>query len=83
MTQQQFARLKKKEQISAIKKAGSFLCIRHEAGIDIMLYQIEGFYAEVFYDSASNHIRIRSFADTAPLDIYLKEISIAGLYHLF
>lgn len=83
MTLQQFARLQKQEQICVIKKAGSFLFLRHEAGIDVILYQIEGFYAEVYFDSVNNNsIRIRSFDDTASLDIYLKEINLSELQHI-
>lgn len=83
MTLMQFARMQKQEQIRVIKKTGSFLFIRHEAGIDVILYQIEGFYAEVYFDSTNNNsIRIRSFDDIASLDIYLKEINISELQHI-
>jgi hypothetical protein len=83
MTLRQFSKLSKEAQVNFIKKAGSFLFIRHEAGIDIMLYQIEGFYAEVFFDSVDkNSIRIRSFDDLASLDIYLKEINLSELQPL-
>lgn len=83
MTLPQFAMLEKQDQINMIKQAGTFLLIRQEAGIDIILYQIDGFYAEVRFDGVSNHsAQIRSFDDTASLDIYLKQINLADLKHL-
>lgn len=83
MKQSQFARLQKEEQINTIKKEGSFLFIRQECGIDIILYQIEGFYAEVYFEASKNNtVRIRSFDDTAALDTYLKEISLSEIREL-
>lgn len=83
MTLSQFARLQKEEQIKTIKKEGTFLFIRQECGIDIILYQIEGFYAEVFFEASNNNtVRIRSFDDTAALDSYLKEISLSEIREL-
>ena len=66
-----------------IKNRGTFLFIRQEAGIDVVLYQINGFYAEVFFEGNNKkNIRIRGFDDTASLDIYLREISLSELQDL-
>lgn len=81
MTQPQFSRLKKEAQITVIKKEGSFLFYREEAGMDILLYQVNGFYAEVFF-AATGNTKINSFEDTAALEVYLGDISLAELYNL-
>jgi hypothetical protein len=83
MTQLQFAILNKEQKINIIKQEGAFLYVRNEAGIDIILYQIGNFYAEVFFEAVNNDkITIRSFDDTASLDVYLKEINISALQQL-
>jgi hypothetical protein len=83
MTIVQFAILQKEQQIRIIKQEGVFLYVRHEAGIDIILYQLFSFYVEVYFDEASNNkITIRSFDDMSSLDVYLKEINISALQQL-
>jgi hypothetical protein len=83
MDRMQFAALEKQEQINVIKCEGTFLFMRQEAGIDIVLYQVKGFYTEVYFESANKkNMRITSFDDTAALDVYLKEINISELKQL-
>ena len=83
MTLMEFASLKKDEQIHVIKNSGTFLFIRHEGSIDVVLYQIKSFYAEVYFEGANKkNIRIKSFDDTSMLDIYLQEISLSELRDL-
>ncbi|HEY0041776.1 MAG TPA: hypothetical protein VGB71_13985 [Flavisolibacter sp.] len=83
MTLLQFGLLHKEQQIETIKRNGSFLSVRNEGGVDIILYQLSSFYVEVFFETATNDkITIRSFDDTASLDIYLKEINISALQQL-
>jgi hypothetical protein len=82
MTLLKFALLKKEEQINVIKQEGTFLFIRQEAGLDIILYQVAGFYAEVFFDGTNNSIRIHSFDDTAALEAYLEQVNLSEVYHL-
>lgn len=83
MTLKEFASLTKEDQVNVIKMSGTFLFIRQEAGIDIVLYQIKSFYAEVYFEGENKkNFRIRSFDDTGMLDIYLKEISLTELQHL-
>ncbi|MBB1283532.1 hypothetical protein HRH25_04025 [Flavisolibacter sp. BT320] len=83
MNIQQFVRFDKEEKIDAIKQEGAFLHVRNEAGIDIILYQIDGFYVEVYFEAENNdRMTIRSFDDTASLDIYLKDINISALQQL-
>lgn len=84
MCLQEFLVLEKEEQVNVIKQCGTFLFIRQEAGIDVVLYQIAGFYVEVFFEGNNKkNIRIKGFDDTATLDLYLKEISLSELEHLF
>lgn len=83
MTLSEFAAIRKEEQIETIKKDGCFLYVRNEGGIDVILYQLAGFYIEVFFETAlDDKITIRSFDDTASLDVYLKEINISALQQL-
>jgi len=83
MTLKEFATLTRELQIAVIKRSGTFLFIRQEAGIDVVLYQIKSFYAEVFFEGENKKsIRIKSFDDTASLEVYLKEISLSELQHL-
>jgi hypothetical protein len=83
MTLVEFTTLEKQEQINVIRSRGTFLYIRQEAGIDVVLYQIGSFYAEVFFESCNKkNIRIRSFDDMASLDMYLREINISELQQL-
>lgn len=83
MTLAKFASLGKQEQIGVIKREGSFLFIRQEAGIDVVLYQIRNFYAEVYFETHNKKkMRIISFDDTASLDIYLQDINISELQQL-
>lgn len=45
-----------------------------------MLYQVEGFYVELFFDEKmSEAIRIRSFDDTRHLEPYLRRVDVSEL----
>lgn len=83
MTLREFSVLDKQEQINLIKSRGTFLFIRQEAGIDVVLYQIGSFYAEVYFEAYNKkNMRIKSFDDTSQLDVYLKQINITELKQL-
>lgn len=83
MSVQEFNALPKEEQINVIKARATFLFIRQEAGIDVVLYQVQSFYAEVYFEGQhKKNIRIIGFDDTAALDVYLKEINLSELTHL-
>ncbi|MEI6949855.1 hypothetical protein V9K67_21895 [Paraflavisolibacter sp. H34] len=46
----------------------------------ILLFQIDGFYVEVYKDKEQYEFaRIRSFTSTDPLDPYLEDINISGI----
>lgn len=83
ITLQDFTNLEKEEQVNVIKQHGTFLFIRQDSGIDVVLYQIAGFYVEVFFEGNNKkNIRLKGFDDTAALDVYLKEINLSELEHL-
>jgi len=83
MTLPEFASIKKEQQIETIKKDGCFLYVRNEGSVDVILYQLDSFYVEVFFETAlDDKVTIRSFDDTASLDVYLKEINISALQAL-
>lgn len=86
MTLTEFNNLQQEQQIKIIKQEGCFLYVRNEDGIDVILYQLRNFYAEVFFESGEpakkERILIRSFDDTASLDIYLQKINISALKEL-
>lgn len=47
----------------------------------ILLYQIDGFYVEVYYNKEHNDIRkFRSFSSTNQLDPYLGQIDLTGKF---
>ena len=86
MTLAEFNSLSKDLKIHTIKHKGCFLYVRNEASIDIVLYQLDNFYAEVFFEAGGegkdDRILIRAFDDTASLDIYLQKINISELVEL-
>ena len=79
MTEDQFNRLSEDEQSDVIAKKGVLISVRRTEEYRILLYQIEGFYAEVFYHPTNNAIRIKSFSSTEGLQPYLSQISLNGL----
>ena len=56
MTLRQFNQLDEMEQIEAVW-SGKHLATRHDKYHDILLYQIEGFFVEVYYHRENNSIR--------------------------
>jgi hypothetical protein len=67
MNLREFVVLEKEEQVNEIKRSGSFLFIRQEGGIDVVLYQIESFYAEVYFEGESKKsFRIKSLTIPVP-----------------
>jgi hypothetical protein len=70
MTLYQFNMLDEMEQAEAVWN-GTHIAERKDAEFDILLYQIDGFYVEVFYDREYNVIRrLRSFLSTEQLTPY-------------
>jgi hypothetical protein len=76
MTLEQFQLLDEARQAETIWE-GSFIADREDEGYKILLYQVDAFYVEVFYDKASNAIqRHFAFSSTDLLEPYLEKIKI-------
>ena len=66
-----------------LKRHGTFLYVRKEANRDVVLYQLDGFYVEVFFDAnAARQVTFRTFTDTDDLNPYLLEIDISEVEKL-
>lgn len=81
MTCLYFDQLSEARQTDVIWETGVFLDRRTEGFYNVLLFQIEGFYTEVYYHSHFNVIiKIESFSDTARLDAYLNAIHIPDFF---
>lgn len=80
MTFQQFRSLPKDLQRKVVKHCGVFLFGRTGVGVNVMLYQIESFYVEIYFDEKmSEATHIRSFEETRHLDPYLRMVDVSEL----
>ncbi len=80
MTFEQFRSLPKDIQRNVVKHCGVFLFGRTGVGVNVKLYQVEGFYVEIYFDEKmSEATRIRSFEDTRHLDPYLRMVDVSEL----
>jgi hypothetical protein len=80
MTLCEFSLLPEKEKIVLLYDQGVYIGKRKLGGIVVLLYQLEGFYAEVYYRQYRRIVdRIRAFADTHRLDPYLAQIDVEHL----
>lgn len=77
MTLYQFNQLDEMEQAEAIWEKGVHIGERTDDEHKILLYQIDGFYVEVFYHQEYNVIRrLRSFKSVDQLRPYLDQIKL-------
>lgn len=80
MTMYQFNGLDEVRQIELLWSAGVLIGSRQEGFHKILLYQIDAFYVEVFYQYFQGKmVKIKSFSETDQLDPYLNTINIASL----
>lgn len=80
MTLYHFNLLKGPEQWQALWERGIHIGERFSQGHHVLLYQVEGFYVEVYYNMDNNSLhRLRSFKSTDQLTPYLRKISIVEL----
>ena len=76
----QFNCLDDVRQIELLWSAGVLIGARQEGLHKVLLYQIDGFYVEVFYQYFQGKmVKIKSFSQTDQLDPYLKSINISSL----
>ena len=80
MTLSDFRSLSPAMQFGVVKQAGVFLLARTGVGITAKLYQVNSFYAEVYYDSTARKVvQLVAFEETAKLDRYLPLINLSEL----
>ena len=76
----QFNCLDEVRQIELLWSAGVLVGSRQEGFYKILLYQIDSFYVEVFYQYFQGKmVKIKSFTDTDQLEPYLNSINIGFL----
>ena len=79
MTLYQFNAADEAEQIEALWDKGVHIGDRQDEEHIIVLYQIDSFYVEVYYNQEYNVIRrFRSFSDTDQLEPYAIQIEIVN-----
>ena len=80
MTPYEFTMLGEMEKVDFIYREGIYVGKRKKNSITIVLYQIDSFYAEIFYRKYRYSVnRIRCFTSTLPLDPYLEQIDVEEL----
>ena len=68
------------DQADLICESGVFIGKRKDEYYNVLLFQVHGFYAEIFYHSHFNVIiKVNTFSDTDALEPYLQAISIDSL----
>ena len=81
MTCAYFDQLSEAKQTDVIWEAGTFLDRRSEGFYNVLLFQIDDFYTEVYYHAHFNVIiRIESFSDTDRLEPYLDHIKLPAFF---
>jgi hypothetical protein len=56
---------------------GVFLMERKSLGVSVLLFQLDGFYVEVFYNTTTSTVSfIKSFEDMDGIEAYLQRIDI-------
>ena len=76
-----FLQLDETEQVEVLWYNGEQIGRRREGEYLILLYQVEGFYVEVFYHSKLREIkRYLSFECTDRLEPYIESIDISPVY---
>ena len=72
-----FHRLSEKQQLDTLENSGVFIAERDGAFYNIKLYQIEGFYVELYFHTHFNVVvNINCFTNTDCLDPYLESIDL-------
>jgi hypothetical protein len=83
MTLHQFKLLSEDEQAGAIWQYGVLLDTRLQDVYDVLLYTIDCFYVEVYYDLEQNKIDcFESFSSLDGLDLYIQKLDISLLLKL-
>ena len=81
MTLDKFNLLNEDEKSNVLWLKGSLVDIIRKDHITVLLYQLYGFYVELYYNYNKNQIeRFRSFSSTDYLEPYLDKISLEGIF---
>lgn len=68
----EFSQLDKDDQAQRVWKSGKHLSTRYSSIYAILLWQMDTFYAEIYYDRIDNKIEtVRSFLSLEPITRYL------------
>jgi hypothetical protein len=81
MTLAYFKSLTRNEKKLIVLRNGSFLSEKNYGFFRTMLYQVDGFYVEIYFTKFSKDaIWFRNFDSTKNLHPYLQQIDISGLF---
>jgi hypothetical protein len=81
MTLYEFKLLNDNDQAQTVWDSGVLLGFRQEGSFHMALYRIDNFYVEIQYHTERNEIDdIKSFVSDGPLQPYLAQISLEGLF---
>ena len=80
MKMHDFQLLPEQDQIDILYQFGIYIG-KHKQAVSInLLYQLEGFYVEVFYRKYRSHVKhLHCFESTEFLDPYLEQIDVENL----
>lgn len=77
---QEFKLLSQQKQLKMIRLKGVFLMSYQQYNVIMKLFQIDGYYAEVFsFDENGKIAMINAFEDLKHLDPYLERINVSVL----
>lgn len=80
MTLYEYILLRPEEQANITWKYGAFIAVADKGPLKVLLYQINSFYVEVYYNCELGKIEeFRSFDSTDQLDPYLAAIDLSEL----
>ncbi|MDN5201763.1 hypothetical protein QQ008_10330 [Fulvivirgaceae bacterium BMA10] len=79
---QRFNQLSEKGKSFFIKNNGTYIATRRESGCWINLYELSGFFAEVWFQLIDNKIVfISTFESLTNVDPYLEKIDIQDVFN--
>src|SRR5688572_16649298 len=80
VTVEEFRLLSLSQQIKEICQRGTLLFVRKQLGLDVVLYQLDGFYVEVYLDPRKHgQTRLKCFDNTEELFPYYNSIDISEI----
>lgn len=81
MTLFYFKKLSASQKRTTVLRHGTFLSEKNYGLFRTMLYQVDGFYAEIYFTSFSKEaFWVRGFDSTKNLQPYLQQIDISSLF---